>query len=62
MKYNFLGNTGIKVSELCLGTMTFGGKGGIWTNIGDLDQHGVDEIVKRLMRGVAGPEAGFGGP
>ncbi|MFY0654570.1 MAG: aldo/keto reductase [Cyclobacteriaceae bacterium] len=25
MKYNFLGNTGIKVSELCMGTMSFGG-------------------------------------
>jgi aryl-alcohol dehydrogenase-like predicted oxidoreductase len=30
MKYNLLGNTGLKVSELCLGTMTFGGKG--WTS------------------------------
>lgn len=27
MKYNLLGNTGLKVSELCLGTMTFGCKG-----------------------------------
>jgi len=25
MKYNFFGNTGIKVSELCFGTMSFGG-------------------------------------
>lgn len=25
MEYRFLGNTGIKVSKLCLGTMTFGG-------------------------------------
>lgn len=25
MKHNFLGNTGVKVSELCMGTMTFGG-------------------------------------
>jgi len=25
MKYNYLGNTGIKVSELCFGTMSFGG-------------------------------------
>ena len=24
MKFNRLGNTGIKVSQLCLGTMTFG--------------------------------------
>ncbi len=27
MKYNLLENTGLKVSERCLGTMTFGGKG-----------------------------------
>ncbi|HSH66337.1 MAG TPA: aldo/keto reductase, partial [Bacteroidia bacterium] len=27
MKYNLLGNTGLRVSELCLGTMTFGSKG-----------------------------------
>ncbi len=25
MKYNFLGSTGVKVSELCFGTMSFGG-------------------------------------
>lgn len=46
MKYNFLGNTGLKVSELCLGTMTFGGGNGIWTAIGDLKQQAVNEIVK----------------
>jgi aryl-alcohol dehydrogenase-like predicted oxidoreductase len=33
MKYNFLGNTGLVVSEICFGTMTFGGKG-YWENIG----------------------------
>lgn len=27
MKYKLLGNTGLKVSVLCLGTMTYGGKG-----------------------------------
>ena len=25
MKYDFLGKTGVKVSELCFGTMSFGG-------------------------------------
>jgi len=49
MKYNFLGNTGLKVSELCLGTMTFGGGKGIWANIGDLAQQAVDDIVKRSV-------------
>jgi len=48
MKYNLLGNTGLKVSELCLGTMTFGGKG--WAKfIGSLDQQAVDQIVKRSI-------------
>ena len=27
MKYNLFGNTGLIVSELCFGTMTFGGEG-----------------------------------
>ena len=44
MKYKLLGNTGLKVSELCLGTMTFGGKG-FWTNIGTLQQQAVDQLV-----------------
>jgi aryl-alcohol dehydrogenase-like predicted oxidoreductase len=45
MKYNLLGNTGLKVSELCLGTMTFGGRG-MWTAIGALPQEQVNELVK----------------
>jgi aryl-alcohol dehydrogenase-like predicted oxidoreductase len=48
MKYNQLGNTGLKVSELCLGTMTFGGKG-MWTAIGALPQDQVDVLVKRSV-------------
>ena len=48
MKYNLLGNTGLKVSELCLGTMTFGGKG-YWKTIGQLDQQPVDELMKRAV-------------
>ncbi|MBN9383243.1 MAG: aldo/keto reductase [Chitinophagaceae bacterium] len=48
MKYNLLGNTGLKVSELCLGTMTFGGKG-IWTAIGTLPQDEVDALVRRSI-------------
>lgn len=48
MKYKILGNTGLKVSELCLGTMTFGGKG-MWTAIGTLEQKPVDDLVKRSV-------------
>lgn len=48
MKYNLLGNTGLKVSELCLGTMTFGGQGR-FKPIGQLNQAEVDTIVKRAV-------------
>lgn len=48
MKYNFLGNTGLKVSELCLGTMTFGGRG-FWTAIGTLAQEQVNALVKQSV-------------
>ena len=48
MKFNLLGNTGLRVSELCLGTMTFGGKG--WAKfIGTLDQQAVDKIMQRSV-------------
>lgn len=45
MKYKMLGNTGLLVSDLCLGTMTFGGKG-FWTVIGQLEQDTVNQLVK----------------
>lgn len=48
MRYQGLGGTGLKVSEICLGTMTFGGKG-FWTAIGDLDQNAADRIVGRAI-------------
>jgi aryl-alcohol dehydrogenase-like predicted oxidoreductase len=48
MRYKTLGNTGLAVSEICLGTMTFGGKG-FWTAIGQLDQSVADGIVARAL-------------
>lgn len=48
MRYTSLGNTGLLVSRLCLGTMTFGGKG-FWTAIGTLDQGVADAIVARAL-------------
>jgi len=48
MKYKILGNTGLKVSELCLGTMTFGGKG-FFKAMGSLGQASVDQLVKRSV-------------
>jgi aryl-alcohol dehydrogenase-like predicted oxidoreductase len=38
MRYNLLGKTGLYVSELCLGSMTFGGGSGMWQAIGRLGQ------------------------
>ncbi|MET3898452.1 aryl-alcohol dehydrogenase-like predicted oxidoreductase [Devosia sp. UYZn731] len=50
MRYKPLGGTGLLVSEICLGTMTFGGTGGgIWSNIGQLDQKMADGIVARAL-------------
>lgn len=48
MRYRTLGNSGLLVSEICLGTMTFGGKG-FWTGIGSLDQPASDRIVGRAL-------------
>jgi aryl-alcohol dehydrogenase-like predicted oxidoreductase len=46
MKLNPLGRTGIFVSELCLGTMTFGGgEEGLWGKIGKLQQDESERIV-----------------
>ena len=45
MNYRELADTGVFVSELSLGTMTFGGRGQIWEVIGGLNQQSVDELV-----------------
>lgn len=46
MKYKRLGNTGLKVSELCMGTMTFGAG---FHNIGQVDQKLANELVKKTL-------------
>jgi len=48
MKYNFFGHTGLVVSELCFGTMTFGGKG-IWEAIGKIQQAEVNDLMKTVV-------------
>lgn len=48
MRTKTLGGTGLLVSEICLGTMTFGGRG-FWTAIGQLDQSVADSIVARAL-------------
>jgi aryl-alcohol dehydrogenase-like predicted oxidoreductase len=50
MKTRFLGNTGVRVSELCFGAMTFGGKG-YWANIGQVGQKEADDLVNIAIDG-----------
>jgi aryl-alcohol dehydrogenase-like predicted oxidoreductase len=49
VKYRQLADTGVFVSELCLGAMTFGGTGQIWERIGGIDQAAVDGLVHRAL-------------
>jgi aryl-alcohol dehydrogenase-like predicted oxidoreductase len=46
MRMKKFGNTGLVVSEICLGAMTFGGNEGIWAQIASLGQATADELVK----------------
>ena len=49
MKYKILGKTGLFVSEMCLGTMTFGQSGGIYAAASGVLQEDADAIVKRSI-------------
>ena len=46
MQFKKLGDTGLLVSTLCFGTMTFHGGSGIWSKIGQVDQAGADELIQ----------------
>jgi aryl-alcohol dehydrogenase-like predicted oxidoreductase len=48
MRYRMLGNTGFFVSEICLGTMTFGGKG-FFEKVGRVDQKTATALVARAL-------------
>jgi aryl-alcohol dehydrogenase-like predicted oxidoreductase len=48
MRYKTLGGTGLLVSEICLGAMTFGGRGS-FASIGSPDQSVADRIVARSL-------------
>jgi aryl-alcohol dehydrogenase-like predicted oxidoreductase len=50
MKTRFLGNSGVRVSELCFGAMTFGGRG-YWTGIGQVQQKEADGLVNSAIEG-----------
>lgn len=49
MRYNLLGRTGLFVSELCLGTMTFGQAGGQYAAASGVGQDEVNAIVRRAF-------------
>jgi aryl-alcohol dehydrogenase-like predicted oxidoreductase len=51
MEYATLGNTGLLVSKLCFGTMTFGDGRGLFKVISGVDQAGADELVKTAISG-----------
>ena len=51
MKYATLGNTGLLVSKLCFGTMTFGDGRGLFKAISAVGQAGADELVKTSIDG-----------
>ena len=46
MEYATLGNTGLLVSKLCFGAMTFGNGRGIFKAINSVVQAGTDELIK----------------
>ncbi len=51
MRHNPLGRTGLYVSELCLGTMTFGGTGEMWNKIGEVQQADAERLIGAALDG-----------
>ena len=49
MRHKPLGRSGLFVSELCLGTMTFGGGDGIWQHIGNLQQGDAERLIGQAV-------------
>jgi aryl-alcohol dehydrogenase-like predicted oxidoreductase len=49
MRHRSLGRTGLFVSELCLGTMTFGGADGMWAKIGSLAQGDAERLIGQAL-------------
>jgi aryl-alcohol dehydrogenase-like predicted oxidoreductase len=53
MRYRKLGNTGLIVSEMCLGAMTFGSGEGMWATMAGVSQEGVTDLIKTAFdRGI----------
>ena len=51
MRYNNLGNTGLIVSEICMGAMTFGESNGRFANVANLKQDEATALVKQAIDG-----------
>src|SRR5258708_10111662 len=51
MKSNTLGNTGLLVSEICLGTMTFAPGEGMWKPIAGVEQKLAEQLLKASVDG-----------
>jgi aryl-alcohol dehydrogenase-like predicted oxidoreductase len=49
MRYHPLGRTGLFVSELCLGTMTFGSAAGMWAALGALPQADAERLIGQSL-------------
>lgn len=49
MRLKKFGRTGLFVSELCLGTMTFGGEGEFWGKIGTTQQADAERLIGRAL-------------
>src|SRR5690349_3420694 len=49
MRYRKLGNTGLIVSEMCLGAMTFGSGEGMWATVAGVSQDDVTGIIKAAV-------------
>lgn len=49
MRLHTLGHTGLFVSELCLGTMTFGGGEDMWGKIGKLQQADAEQLIGQAL-------------
>jgi len=53
MRYRKLGNTGLIVSEMCLGAMTFGSGEGMWATVAGVSQENVTDLIKTALdRGI----------
>ncbi len=49
MQYKTMGDTGLLVSKLCFGAMTFHGGSGLFKMVGNTDQNEADQIIKSCV-------------